>query len=171
MPDRCGDQGRSRPGPPSGTPLRLPAGCGVGRGRTPAAAWQDPAAAKQAGDGLEPQAAAPPGQRRLHERHRANAGRTDAGHAARSGRTPRGDAMTGRLPSPFDVATPAGADGWHELYSYSLLFSDDRRGYEDSMFWFIDGIHTPEVLCPWDATILEFALIVLSQYNTRHYLI
>ena len=79
--------------------------------------------------------------------------------------------MTARLPSPFDVVTPPGADGWHELYSYSLLFSDDRRGYEDSAFWFIDGIHSPEVLSPWDATILEFALIVLSQYNTRHYVI
>src|SRR5215469_5562340 len=79
--------------------------------------------------------------------------------------------MTARLPSPFEIVTPPGADGWHELYSYSLLFSDDRRGYEDSAFWFIDGIHSPEVLCPWDATILEFALIVLSQYNTRHYVI
>ena len=79
--------------------------------------------------------------------------------------------MTARLPSPFDIVTPPGADGWHELYSYSLLFSDDRRDYEDSAFWFIDGIHSPEVLCPWDATILEFALIVLSQYNTRHYVI
>ncbi|MGH8938017.1 MAG: PEP-utilizing enzyme, partial [Actinomycetes bacterium] len=50
-------------------------------------------------------------------------------------------------------------------------FSTDRREYEDSMFWFQDGVHWPEVLSPWDATFLEFALASLSQYNTRHYLI
>src|SRR2546421_9025613 len=79
--------------------------------------------------------------------------------------------MGARLPSPFEIPTPPGADGWRDLYSYSLLFSDDRRGYEESTFWFFDGIHSPEVFCPWDATILEFAVIALSQYNTRHYII
>ncbi|MGH3218338.1 MAG: PEP-utilizing enzyme [Streptosporangiaceae bacterium] len=79
--------------------------------------------------------------------------------------------MADRLPSPFDIATPPGAAGWRELYSYSMLFSGDRRDYEDSMFWFVDGVHAPEVLCPWDATVLEFAFTALSQYNTRHYLV
>ncbi|HEY1918150.1 MAG TPA: PEP-utilizing enzyme [Streptosporangiaceae bacterium] len=79
--------------------------------------------------------------------------------------------MADRFPSPFDIPTPAGAEGWQELYSYSSVFSEDRREYEDSMFWFMDGVHTPEVVPPWDATIMEFAIIVLSQYNTRHYII
>jgi pyruvate,water dikinase len=69
------------------------------------------------------------------------------------------------------MATPPGAEGWEKLYAYSSVFSEDRREYEDSQFWFMDGVHTPEVLQPWDATILEFALIGLSQYNTRHYVI
>jgi pyruvate,water dikinase len=79
--------------------------------------------------------------------------------------------MADRFPSPFEMETPAGAEGWRELYSYSTVFSEDRREYEDSMFWFMDGVHTPEVLEPWDATILEYAIIALSQYNTRHYVI
>lgn len=79
--------------------------------------------------------------------------------------------MADRFPSPFDMATPPGAEGWEELYAYSSVFSEDRREYEDSQFWFMDGVHTPEVIQPWDATILEFALIGLSQYNTRHYVI
>jgi len=79
--------------------------------------------------------------------------------------------MADRFPSPFDITTPPGAEGWQELYSYSSVFSEDRRDYEESMFWFMDGVHTPEAIPPWDATILEFAIIVLSQYNTRHYLI
>jgi pyruvate, water dikinase len=79
--------------------------------------------------------------------------------------------MADRFPSPFEMETPPGAEGWQDLYAYSSVFSEDRREYEDSMFWFMDGVHTPEVVPPWDATILEYALIALSQYNTRHYII
>jgi pyruvate,water dikinase len=79
--------------------------------------------------------------------------------------------MADRFPSPFEIETPAGAERWQDLYTYSLPFSEDRREYEDSMFWFQDGVHWPEVMSPWDATFYEFAIASLSQYNTRHYLI
>jgi pyruvate,water dikinase len=79
--------------------------------------------------------------------------------------------MADRFPSPFEIETPPGAEGWQGLYTYSLPFSQDRRDYEDSMFWFQDGVHWPEVMSPWDATFYEFAIASLSQYNTRHYLI
>jgi pyruvate,water dikinase len=79
--------------------------------------------------------------------------------------------MSDRFPSPFDIETPPGAEGWEELYPYYMVFSEDRRAYEDSMFWFQDGIHWPTVMTPWDATFFEYAIAALSQYNTRHYLI
>jgi pyruvate, water dikinase len=79
--------------------------------------------------------------------------------------------MAERFPSPFEIETPPGAEGWQDLYTYSLPFSEDRRAYEDAVFWFQDGIHWPEVLTPWDATFYEYAIASLSQYNTRHYLI
>jgi len=76
--------------------------------------------------------------------------------------------MADRFPSPFEIQTPEGAEGWQEMYVYSSLFSEARREYEDSMFWFQDGVHWPKVLTPWDATFFEFALASLSQYNSRH---
>lgn len=79
--------------------------------------------------------------------------------------------MSDRFPSPFEIETPPGAEGWEELYPYYTVFSADRREYDDSMFWFQDGIHWPEVMTPWDATFFEYAIFALSQYNTRHYLI
>ncbi len=79
--------------------------------------------------------------------------------------------MADRFPSPFDIATPPGAEGWQDLYTYSSLFSEERREYEDSGFWFHDGVHWPEALTPWDTTFFEYALSSLSQYNTRHYII
>jgi pyruvate,water dikinase len=76
-----------------------------------------------------------------------------------------------RLPSPFEIATPSGAEGWEDLYTYSSLFSEGRRAYEEAMFWFQDGVHWPMALPLWDATFFEYAIATLSQYNTRHYLI
>ncbi|MGH3950928.1 MAG: PEP-utilizing enzyme [Pseudonocardiaceae bacterium] len=79
--------------------------------------------------------------------------------------------MADRFPSPFEIATPEGADGWRELYTYSSLFSEQRREYEESGFWFHDGVHWPEALTPWDTTFLEFAFGGLGQNNTRHYIV
>ncbi len=76
--------------------------------------------------------------------------------------------MADRFPSPFDIPTPEGAEGWQDMYLYSSTFSEARRDFEDSMFWFQDGVHWPNVLTPWDATFYEFAISSLSQYNTRH---
>lgn len=76
--------------------------------------------------------------------------------------------MPDRFPSPFEITTPEGAEGWQEMYVYSSMFSEARRDFEDSMFWFQDGVHWPNVLTPWDATFFEFAIASLSQYNTRH---
>ncbi|MEI2811043.1 MAG: PEP-utilizing enzyme [Nocardioides sp.] len=79
--------------------------------------------------------------------------------------------MADRFPSPFDITAPEGAEGWEELYTYSSLFSEVRRKYEDGGFWFQDGVHWPEALTPWDASVFEIAISSLGQYNTRHYMI
>ena len=76
--------------------------------------------------------------------------------------------MADRFPSPFDIETPEGAEGWQEMYVYPSLFSEARKDFEELMFWFQDGVHWPQVMTPWDATFFEFAITSLSQYNTRH---
>ena len=76
-----------------------------------------------------------------------------------------------RFPSPFELATPEGAEGWEELYPYSVLFSEGRKDYEDTRFWFMDSMHWGWAMSPWDADHLMFAIASLSQYNSRHYLI
>lgn len=76
-----------------------------------------------------------------------------------------------RFDSPFSVTTPPGAEGWEEMYSYSLLFSEQRRAYEDSMFWFRDAVHLPTVMPPFDMTLVQFAFASLGQYNSRHYMV
>ncbi len=76
-----------------------------------------------------------------------------------------------RFPSPFEIETPPGAEGWQDLYPYSVPFSEDRREYEESVFWFQDSVHWGAVMTPWVSTFMEHALSSLSQYNTRHYVV
>ncbi|MEQ9499831.1 MAG: PEP-utilizing enzyme [Deltaproteobacteria bacterium] len=76
-----------------------------------------------------------------------------------------------RFPSPFDIETPKGAEGWEEMYTYSLLFSDDRREYEDDAFWFHDSVHWGEPMPPWDTIHIEYAFQALGQANSRVFVV
>ena len=76
-----------------------------------------------------------------------------------------------RFVSPYEVATPEGAEGWQELYPYFLPFREDRREAEEARFWFCDSQHWPSVFRPFDTIGVEFAIKCLGQYNTRVYLV
>lgn len=73
------------------------------------------------------------------------------------------------FPKPSDLAVPAGAEGWEELYPYNLLF-ENTPGSDDK-FWFCDSQHWPTVFKPFETIGGEFAVKCLGQYNTRHLLI
>lgn len=76
-----------------------------------------------------------------------------------------------RFPSPFEVQTPPGAEGWREMYPYYYLFSEERREFEDGKFWFFDGMHHPEPLYPFDTITCESWWVALSQYTTRVFVV
>ena len=63
--------------------------------------------------------------------------------------------MSNDFPSPFDVETPAGAEGWEEMYPYYLLFDPARREEEESRFWFYNGMHFPEPMPAFDMITAE----------------
>ena len=77
-----------------------------------------------------------------------------------------GDASR-RFPSPFEVTTPAGAEGWEGMYPGHMRFSSDARAWEEGTFWFQDGMHHADVLYPFDSIITECWRLGLGQYNTR----
>jgi phosphohistidine swiveling domain-containing protein len=72
-----------------------------------------------------------------------------------------------RFPSPFDVKSPPGAEGWQRMYPYYLLVSEENRDWEESVFWFQDGMHHPEVEFPFDTITHECWQLALGGYNTR----
>jgi pyruvate,water dikinase len=55
-----------------------------------------------------------------------------------------------RFPSPFEIKTPPGAEGWESMYPYHTLFSEERREYDEGQLWFWDALHCPKVQKPWE---------------------
>jgi pyruvate,water dikinase len=74
--------------------------------------------------------------------------------------------MTG-FPSPFEVEIPPACAGWEELYAYHVVFSGDRRAFDDGRFWFQDSLHCPEPVWPFDFVWIDYALPAFSQVNAR----
>src|SRR5450759_3069904 len=76
-----------------------------------------------------------------------------------SGDSPTQHTSRGSFQSPFEVPSPPGGEGWEEMYPYHLLFSADRRDFDEDRFWFQDSLHWPEPLRPFDAVVVECAVV------------
>lgn len=72
-----------------------------------------------------------------------------------------------RFPSPFDVETPPGAEGWESMYDWYHLFGPERRELDEGRFWFADRLHHPDVLHPYDEIQCECWWQALGAFNTR----
>ena len=75
------------------------------------------------------------------------------------------------FPSPYELTSPAGSEGWRDIYPYYLIFNDKLRAEDEKKFWFCDSQHWPFPFKPFDVITVEFAVKCLSQYNTRHLIV
>ncbi len=84
-----------------------------------------------------------------------------------------GERMSGtlRFPSPFEVGTPPGAEGWEQLYPYYLLFSEERRAEEERRLWFFNGMHFPEAMTPFDIITAEAGYLAIGEMSSRMFCI
>jgi pyruvate,water dikinase len=80
-------------------------------------------------------------------------------------------AISKSFPSPFEVPIPPGCEGWQEMYPYHMSFSDDRRAFDESRFWFQDGLHYAEPFYPFDAVTMDAAFVGLNQASTRLFVV
>jgi phosphohistidine swiveling domain-containing protein len=69
--------------------------------------------------------------------------------------------------SPFQVETPAGAEGWEEMYPYYLLFDPARREADENRFWFYNGMHFPEPMPAFDMITAESCYLSIGLYQGR----
>jgi pyruvate,water dikinase len=75
--------------------------------------------------------------------------------------------MAGKFPDPHEYQVPEELEGWEEMYPSHYMFSQDRKEWENSQFWYLDKIHAPEPVPPLDLIFQEAWQISLSQYTTR----
>jgi phosphohistidine swiveling domain-containing protein len=69
--------------------------------------------------------------------------------------------------SPFEQPVPSGCEGWEEMYAPHAVFSEDRRAFDESRFWFQDGLHWAEPYHPFDAVLLHFLVVAFNQASAR----
>ncbi|MBM3302675.1 MAG: PEP-utilizing enzyme, mobile region, partial [Deltaproteobacteria bacterium] len=79
-----------------------------------------------------------------------------------------------KFPNPHEAEQIPGTEGWERMYPYHYFFSTEdpeRKKYEESMFWFYDGLHYPEPMYPFDIIWDEAWFLALSQYNNRIFIV
>ena len=75
-----------------------------------------------------------------------------------------------RFPTPHEVPTVPGTEGWERMYPYYYIFTTEDKEmeeYEKSMLWYYDGLHYPEPMYPFDLIWDEAWYMALSQFNSR----
>ncbi len=80
-----------------------------------------------------------------------------------------GEHMAGlrEFQNPYDILTPAGAEGWESMYPSYMIFGEELRDRDEKKLWFFDQMHNPEPVYPFDVMMPESWLVSLNQYTTR----
>ena len=73
----------------------------------------------------------------------------------------------GSFPSPYEVATPPGCEGWEELYPYYARFDEERREADEQRFWFWNSMHFPVPMPAFDAICIDTAYQALGTWQNR----
>jgi pyruvate,water dikinase len=76
-----------------------------------------------------------------------------------------------RFPNPFEVPIPAACEGWEDMYAYHAVFADGRRTADEDRFWFQNGLHSPEPVCPFDSVWMDCSVVALNQSNARLFVV
>jgi pyruvate,water dikinase len=57
------------------------------------------------------------------------------------------------------------------MYPYHTAFAEDRRAFEESRFWFQNGLHAGEPLHPFDLVAMDSAVVALNQASSRLFVV
>ena len=76
----------------------------------------------------------------------------------------------GSFPSPFEISTPPGCEGWEEMYPHYALFAEERREPDEARLWFWNSMHFPVPMPAFDITSTDgpyYALGELAEPRVR----
>jgi pyruvate, water dikinase len=73
----------------------------------------------------------------------------------------------GSFPSPFEIETPAGCEGWEEMYPHYALFAEERREPDEARLWFWNSMHFPVPMPAFDVTSIDGPYYALGAWQNR----
>jgi pyruvate, water dikinase len=73
----------------------------------------------------------------------------------------------GAFPSPYEIDTPAGCEGWEEMYPYYALFDERRREIDENRFWFWNSMHFPMPMPAFDVICIDSPYQAVGAWQNR----
>jgi pyruvate,water dikinase len=77
--------------------------------------------------------------------------------------------QTSAFPSPYEIPTPPGCDGWEEMYPYYALFDESRRAVDESRFWFWNSMHFPLPMPAFDVACIDSPYQAVGEWQNRFF--
>ena len=74
---------------------------------------------------------------------------------------------TGAFPSPYSIQTPAGCEGWQEMYPYYAVFDQRRRASDENRFWFWNSMHFPVPMPAFDVICIDSPYQAVGSWQNR----
>ena len=71
------------------------------------------------------------------------------------------------FPSPFSIETPAGCEGWQDMYPYWALFDEHRRESDENRLWFWNSQHFPFPMPAFDMVEVDHPYYTLGGWQNR----
>jgi len=73
----------------------------------------------------------------------------------------------GAFPSPYEIETPPGCEGWEEMYPYYALFDERRRETDENRFWFWNSMHFPMPMPAFDVICIDSPYQAVGAWQNR----
>ena len=73
------------------------------------------------------------------------------------------------FPSPYEIGTPAGCEGWEEMYPYYAVFDEARREVDENRFWFWNSMHFPVPMPAFDAICIDSPYQAVGEWQNRFF--
>ena len=73
----------------------------------------------------------------------------------------------GAFPSPYEIETPPGCEGWEEMYPYYALFDERRRDQDENRFWFWNSMHFPVPMPAFDVLCIDSPYQAVGSWQNR----
>src|SRR4029079_7144195 len=77
------------------------------------------------------------------------------------------ETTTSAFPSPYEIDTPAGCDGWEDMYPYYALFSEARREADERRFWFWNSMHFPVLMAAFGVACIDAPYQAVGAWQNR----